>query len=146
MKSKCKVEDCSRPSIKDGFCGWCLKKHIVGKYDHFGALSLKEQIKLNQKISKQKNKEKKEKQAQIDLKKKDIKGRLTTGLLKVLQEDNADLKKTFYCNKLDFFSSEAVCFARMFIFEKPKECMKCNVHDLKLDGIIEVLKLKEDKK
>lgn len=146
MKIKCKVQECSRPSVKDGFCGWCHKKYLKGIYSISGELSLKAQAEASRKNMLKQKKDKKEKQKEIAEKKNKIKGRLSTNLLKVLQQEDSNTDKPFYCNALGFFTSNSVCFARMFIFQRHNECLKCQLHDDKLDALNKFLDSKEGEK
>jgi intein/homing endonuclease len=133
MSKECKVEECSRPAKTKGFCGWCYRKYERGLYESDGSLSLEEAVKKTARDARKARRESTKLLREFKEKKEKIKKRLSHGTLRVLQERHEETRSTFHCPEFNICMSEAVCYGRIFISGKYRECNKCRVHENRMD-------------
>jgi hypothetical protein len=133
--SLCKTK-CGRKGLNgDGWCSSCYAKHKKGYYLSTGEVSpdiLKRQRELE---AKRKKRAVRKAARMLESVKQDLCQKLTPSVLKVLATTDDQLDKPVYCEKLAFWTSDAICYSRLFITQN-KKCSKCKVHDNKLDDLI----------
>lgn len=132
----CKVPNCDKKVRTDGFCFFCYSRHSRGLVNNDGKKTNKA-IAEEKKVAKLKEKAAKRiKERQMEADKDFISKNLTKDRLKILQTKYPENTKPWYCEKLSFFTSNDICFYRIYTAErKNPDCLKCKIHDDKL-GIL----------
>lgn len=121
----CKVEKCSAPTRKnkDGFCTPHYKQFQKGLLTKAGELT---ELGI-----KRARKDAMKGWAQT---KEDIGKKITPASLKVLQEVYPETTKATWCKLIGFWTCEAVCLSRTFLWPNPpEECSGCHQNDDRLD-------------
>lgn len=133
-KLKSCITGCGRKPRTDNFCGNCYTKFLKG---HF----LKNGTKHPDVIAKEKaiaiKREKKSHRENLKNKLKEkefLKTNFTKDLLKVLQDSDTSVAAPKYCPHWDFWTSDAICYGRLFISKK-KDCEDCHDHDSKFSNL-----------
>lgn len=136
--SKCKTR-CGRLARTDGFCGTCYIKYRKGDLledgQKSGALKAKEK--------KEKEKEKRKVLKTIKKKKERLSEELTKNHLEVLKE-KPEYTEVKGCPLYNFWTSDVICFNRLYV-DKRRKCLKCTVHNDKVDVLIDLLEDKDGK-
>lgn len=135
---KCKT-GCDRKARIVGFCGICYTKYLKGYFlktgkKHPDILEKEKQ----QKLAKQKKAIKKEANNR-KRDKEELKKVFTKDLLKILQTVEPSTAATKPCPHLDFWTSDAICYNRLFIINR-RECENCKDHDHSVPHLLEFIK------
>jgi hypothetical protein len=131
----CKTKCGRNGMVVDGWCSACFAKHKKGYFTSSGELH--PDILRKQRELEEKRKKRAIRRAARELKsiKDALCQKLTLPVLKVLNVANQEMDKPKYCEKLDFWTSDTVCYSRLFITQH-KKCAKCTVHNSSLENLL----------
>lgn len=121
--------------------GWCRKCHTKYKKGYFIASG-----EVNPAIlAKIKAKEEKQKIQAIKVAHKNIFKIITPSNLRALEAAAPDMNSAKYCKQLEFWTSDVVCYSRLFLRDY-KDCYGCKIHNDSFISLNEKLeKLNETK-
>lgn len=132
----CKTKCGKKSSTSDGWCATCYAKFKKGYYIFSGDIS-PVIIRKQQAIAEKRMRREARKVAkQLELIKESLSTKLTSIHLKVLPTQSPEADKPKYCEKLAFWTSDTVCYSRLFIVNN-KRCNKCKIHDASFEALLQ---------
>jgi hypothetical protein len=135
---------CGKKGAYEGWCAACYSKYKKGVYTSDGSLSpaaIKRQKEVD---DKKRKKEVRREVVKLETVKEDLAKSLTPSILKVLSSENPDMDKPKYCERLAFWTSDSICYSRLFISQN-KKCSKCKLHNKSLDSLLQLVEKNNDK-
>ncbi len=132
-KPECKTK-CGKPSTVEGWCTVCYSKFKRGYFTASGSLSPEVIKQQKEKAEKAAKKAARLAQKRHEFLKEELGSRLNSSHLKILADQVPESTQQHYCEALSFWTSDTVCYSRLFI-SKNKKCAKCKVHNDKLESL-----------
>jgi hypothetical protein len=129
------ITGCGRKPRTEDFCSNCYVKFLRGHFRKDGSKHPDIVAKEKALEIKRAKRQLKANAKKIEDDKQHLRKYLSRDLLKVLQNTDPETDKSKFCPHWDFWTSDAICYGRLFILNK-KDCDRCHEHD----GKIEMLK------
>jgi hypothetical protein len=134
----CKTKCAKKASTTDGWCASCYAKFQKGYFTVGGDISpavLKKQKDIAERKARR---EARRSAKRLESVKETIKTKITSNHLRVLSVSSPEADKPKYCEKLSFWTSDTVCYSRLFIVNN-KRCSKCKIHDPSLETLLQFM-------
>jgi glycerol kinase len=136
-KVLCKTKCGRKGAVADGWCSICFAKYQKGRFTSSGEIH-PDVIRKQRMIEEKKKKlEVKRAKRKLSIIKEELSSKLTSSKLKILTENYPDMNKPKYCKSLEFWTSDTVCYSRLFVTNN-KKCVKCKVHDSSLENLLQL--------
>lgn len=126
---------CGKKCLQNGWCGRCYAKYAKGHYTADGQISPDILRKKRQEEIKKEQRDSKRLARRIEIVKEELKTKLNSNLLKILSDTNPESNKPKHCERLAFWTSDTVCYSRLFITQN-KKCNKCKIHDSSVESLL----------
>lgn len=141
------ITGCNRLESRDGWCPICYVKFKKGIFTAEGRLSpeaigrqLARKKKAELAAQRKAGREERRKRKALEAVKSSLSEGLTSKHLAIIGQTTEGFLAPQYCERLTFWTNEAICFSRLFIADNRK-CHKCKIHE---NSYEKVLKLMED--